>query len=87
MIAVWVLVSNSSGLRHRGIWVYAADSADATILHVSLAILAVVALAGYEQYSLMEAAYDRDLWWLLWLLLWLSLLLRLHLVLASLILW
>ena len=88
VIAIWILVSDSPGLAHRGIWVHATKTGRATcsIEHLAWRPIAVVTLAGNEQYPLMEAAYHWNLRLLLLIILScssLAILLLICLVLSS----
>lgn len=63
VIAIWILVSDSPGLAHRGVWVHATETGCATrsVEHLTGRSVAVVTLTGNEQYPLMEAAYHWNL--------------------------
>lgn len=64
VVAIWILVSNSSRLAHRRVWVGSVDSSWTSVCHVS-SVLPVVPLAGYQKYTFMEATDHGYLWWLL----------------------
>jgi len=88
VIAIWILVSDSPGLAHRGIWVHATETGCTTwsIHHLAWRSIAVVTLTGNEQYPLMEATYHWNLRLLLLIILscsTLAILLLVCLVLSS----
>lgn len=57
VVAVRILIPDPSGNTHLGVGVQSTEPALALVGH----LVAVVVLAGYQQYPLVEAADDRDL--------------------------